>query len=118
MAIMKMRFGLILWRMKKNSKMMSFWTPEMVVFKQKPWDHDALPPYFGLKPVKVIKHTMAVTTQYAKIVMYLPMRRHTKSCFPALHAHDGSTCAQLYCGRKRAVKGLFSDNAKAQTSIP
>eukprot|EP00957_Ditylum_brightwellii_P189049 14391450-Ditylum_brightwellii.AAC.1 len=102
---------------------------------------------------------MAATTQYAKNVMCLPMRRHFKSHFPALRvcwidevcatdtyffnvkAHGGSTCAQLYCGRKSlltnifgmktesqipgtlmdftcewgAMKGLFGDNAKAQT---
>eukprot|EP00957_Ditylum_brightwellii_P189913 14457559-Ditylum_brightwellii.AAC.1 len=57
-----------------------FWTPEM----KKPWDYDALCPYFAWKSVKVIKHTMAATTQYAKNVMHLPMRRHIKSCFPAL----------------------------------
>eukprot|EP00957_Ditylum_brightwellii_P010596 802564-Ditylum_brightwellii.AAC.1 len=63
--------------------------------------------------------------------------------FSNAKAHDGSTCVQLYCGRKSlladifgmktelqrpgtlmdfihkwgAMKGLFSDNAKAQTSM-
>eukprot|EP00957_Ditylum_brightwellii_P077591 5895818-Ditylum_brightwellii.AAC.1 len=93
--------------------------------------------------------------------MHLPMRRHFKSHFPALHnclidevyatdmyfsnvkAHYGSTCAQIYFERKSlltdiygmktelqmigtlmdfickwgTMKGLFSDNAKAQTSM-
>eukprot|EP00957_Ditylum_brightwellii_P064045 4858477-Ditylum_brightwellii.AAC.1 len=104
---------------------------------------------------------MAATTQYAKNVMCLPMRRHFNSHFSALcvcwidevcaadmyfsdvKACDGSTCAQFYCGRKSlltdifgmktelqmpgtlmdfihkwvAMKGLFSDNVKAQTSL-
>ena len=130
-------------------------------YKKKPWDYNALRPYFGWKPVEVIKHTMAAATQYAKNVMRLPMRRHFKSRFPALRvrrldevyatdtyyssvkAHDGSTCVQIYCGRKSmftdifgmktesqmpgtlmdfirkwgAMNGLFSYNAKAQTSL-
>eukprot|EP00957_Ditylum_brightwellii_P089390 6806461-Ditylum_brightwellii.AAC.1 len=53
-------------------------------YKKKPWDCDALRPYFGWKPVNVIKHTMAATIQYAKNVMCLPLRRHFKSHFPAL----------------------------------
>ncbi len=127
----------------------------------KPWDYEALRPFFGWKPVDVVKKTMAVTTQYASNVMRLPLRRHYKSRFPALRvrrleevyatdtyfsdtpAHDGSTCVQLYCGRKSfftsifgmktesqmpgtlldfirrwgAMQGLFSDNAKVQTSL-
>eukprot|EP00957_Ditylum_brightwellii_P189577 14430404-Ditylum_brightwellii.AAC.1 len=71
---MKMRFCLIPWRMRNNSKMMRFWTPEMhalnfaklcvngLSHKKKPWDYDALHPYFEWKPVDVIKHTMASTT--------------------------------------------------------
>eukprot|EP00957_Ditylum_brightwellii_P008330 630644-Ditylum_brightwellii.AAC.1 len=130
-------------------------------YKKKPWDYDALHPYFGWNTAEVIKHTMAATTRYAKNVMHLLMRRHFKSHSPALcvcwigevcvtdtyfsniKAHDGSTCAQLYYGRKNvladifgmktesqmpgtlmnfihkegAMKGLFGDNAKAQTSI-
>eukprot|EP00957_Ditylum_brightwellii_P070172 5330952-Ditylum_brightwellii.AAC.1 len=103
---MKMRFGLIPWRMRKISKMMNedLEDPELEMtvtsmqralnfaklcvnhlsYKRKPWDYDALHPYFGWKTVKVIKHTMAATTQYTKNVMCLPMRRHFKSCFPAL----------------------------------
>eukprot|EP00957_Ditylum_brightwellii_P129625 9888379-Ditylum_brightwellii.AAC.1 len=76
--------------------------------------------------------------QYAKNVMNLPMRRHFKSCFPALHV-----CWIDECGRKSlltdifgmktelqipgtlmyfictwgAMKGLLHDNAKAQTSM-
>eukprot|EP00957_Ditylum_brightwellii_P147131 11203638-Ditylum_brightwellii.AAC.1 len=109
----------------------------------------------------MLKHAMAVTLQYAKNVMCLPVRRHFKSHFPALCVcqideacatdtyfsnvkdHDGSTCAQLYCGRKSllteifgmktdsqmpgtlmdfickwgAITGLLSDNVKAQTSL-
>jgi len=126
----------------------------------KPFDYDALRPLLGWKPIEVVKHTLAATTQYAKNVMRLPMRRHFKSRFPALRvrrleevyatdtffanepAHDGSTCVQLFCGRKSyftaiygmktenqmpgalmdfirqhgAMKGLFSDNAKSETS--
>eukprot|EP00957_Ditylum_brightwellii_P193872 14764318-Ditylum_brightwellii.AAC.1 len=53
-------------------------------YKKEPWDYDVLRPYFGWSSVEVIKHTMADTTQYTKNVMHLPMRRHFKSCFPAL----------------------------------
>eukprot|EP00957_Ditylum_brightwellii_P108457 8272968-Ditylum_brightwellii.AAC.1 len=54
---------------------------------------------------------MAATTQYTNNVMCLPMRRHFKSHFPALRVyHIDEICAT------GAMKGLISDNAKAQTS--
>jgi hypothetical protein len=125
-----------------------------------PIDYESFRCFFGWKPIEVVRHTLACTTQFAKNVMRLPMRRHFKSRFPALRvrrleeiyatdtffanevAHDGSTCVQLFCGRKShftaiygmrtesqmpgalmdfirefgAPKGLFSDNAKSETS--
>ena len=90
-------------------------------YKKTPWDYDALRPYFGWKPIEIIKHTMATTTQYAKHVMRLPMRSHFKSRFPALRvrrldelyatdtyyssvkAHDGSTCEQILLWQKKRV---------------
>ena len=124
-----------------------------------PRDYDSLRPFFAWKPVDVIKRTFLATTQFAQNVLRYPMRRHYKTRFPALRvhrldevyatdtffsqttAHDGSTCCQLYCGRKSyftsvygmkseyempgslmdfirqhgAMKGLFSDNARVQT---
>ena len=35
----------------------------------KPWDFDALCPFFAYKPVEVVKHTMAAMTQFAKSVL-------------------------------------------------
>eukprot|EP00957_Ditylum_brightwellii_P082197 6250046-Ditylum_brightwellii.AAC.1 len=57
--------------------MMSFWTSEMVcvnglLYKKKPWNHDALHPYFRWNPVKMIKHTMAVTTQLCPSPTFQP----------------------------------------------
>ena len=127
--------------------------------KKKP-DYAALRPFFGWKPVEVVRKTLQATTQFATNVVRLPLRRHYKSRFPALRvrrldedvatdtffsnvkAHDGSTCAQLFVGRKSmltdifgmktesqvpgalmdfirkwgAGRGLFSDNAKSETS--
>eukprot|EP00957_Ditylum_brightwellii_P171304 13040634-Ditylum_brightwellii.AAC.1 len=75
---------------------------------------------------------MAATVQYAKNVMCLPMTRHFKSCFPALYvcwidmvcatdmylsnvkAYDGSTCAQLYCGRKSLLTDIFGMKTESQ----
>eukprot|EP00957_Ditylum_brightwellii_P169535 12903204-Ditylum_brightwellii.AAC.1 len=75
---------------------------------------------------------MAATTQDAKNVMRLPMRRHFKSCFLALRvcqideicstdtyfsnvkAHAGSTCAQLYCGRKSLLTAYFGVKTESQ----
>eukprot|EP00957_Ditylum_brightwellii_P000104 7647-Ditylum_brightwellii.AAC.1 len=60
-----MRYGLIPWRMRKNLKTMSFWTPEMhalncaklcvngLSYEKKPWDYDALRPSFGWKPIEL-----------------------------------------------------------------
>ncbi|MEL6802173.1 MAG: hypothetical protein AAFO91_00130, partial [Bacteroidota bacterium] len=127
--------------------------------KKKP-DYELLRPFFGWKPVEVVRKTLQATTQFATNVVRLPLRRHYKSRFPALRvrrldedvatdtffsntkAHDGSTCAQLFVGRKSlltdifgmktesqmpgalmdfirkwgAGTGLFSDNAKSETS--
>ena len=128
--------------------------------EKKPIDFEALRPFFAWKPVEAVKKTLQATTQYATNVMRLPMRRHFKSRFPALRvrrldedvatdtffsntkALDGSTCAQLFVGRRSmltdifgmkterqmpgalmdfirkwgAGTGLFSDNAKSETS--
>jgi len=128
--------------------------------KNVPRDYEALRPYLLWKPVEIIKKTFAATTQFAQNVVRLPLRKHFKSRFPALNvrrlsevyatdtffadvkAHDGSTCAQLYCGKTSqftqvygmktesqmpgtlmdfirsfgAMQGLFSDNAKVETS--
>jgi hypothetical protein len=51
---------------------------------KKPFDYDAIRPLLGWKPIEVVKHTLAATTQYAMNVMRLSMRRHFKSRFPAL----------------------------------
>ena len=127
---------------------------------KKPFDYESIRKFFGWRPVEVVKHTIQATTQYAKNVIRLPLRKHYKSRFPALRvprlfevyatdtffsnvaAHDGSTCAQLYVGKQSfftkiygmrtesqmpttlqdfirsfgAMKGLFSDNAKSETS--
>ena len=123
-------------------------------------DWPKLRKYFAWKPWEVIRDTFQVTTQYAVRESRLPLRRHFRSRFPALNvrrldedyatdtifanttAHDGSTCAQLFVGRKSmftsvhgmkkeskfpsflmdfiqsfgAMKGLFSDNAKSEIS--
>lgn len=77
---------------------------------------------------------MSATTQYAKNVMRLPLRRHFKSRFPALRvrgleevyatdtyfanvpAHDGSTCVQLYCGCTSFFTQIFG--MKLQSEMP
>ena len=128
--------------------------------KKKAVDYEKLRPFFAWKPVEVVRKTLQATTQLATNVVRLPLRRHYKSRFPALRvrrldedvatdtffsntkALDGSTCAQLFVGRKSmltdifgmktesqmpgalmdfirkwgAGTGLFSDNAKSETS--
>jgi hypothetical protein len=38
-----------------------------------PIDYESFCPFLGWKPVEVIRHTLASTTQYAKYVMCLPI---------------------------------------------
>jgi hypothetical protein len=132
--------------------------PNRVVKKR--YDVDKLRPYLAWKSPEIVKATIAATTQFAKNVFRIPMRKHYKSRWPALRvprlnevyatdtffanetAMDGITMAQLYCGRDSylmdvfgmkeetqmpgtlfdfihkwgAMDGLYSDNAKVQTS--
>ena len=111
------------------------------------------------KPIETVKRNFLAKTRFIENVFCLPLLHHYKSRFPSLNvncldevyveytllsnveAHEGSTCAQLYCGKKYsftrlfgmktesempgtlmdfirtfgAMKGLFSDNAKVHT---
>ena len=47
-------------------------------------DLDSLRPYFGWRPVDVIRETLKCTTQLAANVIHYPLRRHLKSRFMQL----------------------------------
>lgn len=42
-------------------------------------------PYLGYRPLKVIRRTLEVTTQLARLVMDGPMRRHRQALYPFLN---------------------------------
>ena len=128
--------------------------------RRKKRDLESCRRFFAWKPTDVIRRTFECTTQFARNVIRLPMRKHLRSRFPGLNvrrlwevyatdtffAHEvaigGEECAQLYCGKTSqftqvygmksksempgtlmdfirqfgAMIGLFSDNAKEQTS--
>ncbi|HET7637806.1 MAG TPA: hypothetical protein VFK47_03615, partial [Ktedonobacteraceae bacterium] len=105
--------------------------------KSKEPNYEDLRPNFGWAPIDVIKRTFAATTQLARNVYRLPMRKHFRSRFPALNvlrrnepvATDtiwsdtpafgcGSICAQLFVGRKTLqtdVYGMKTDKEFVNT---
>ncbi len=100
-------------------------------------DIDDLRPCFGWAPTDVIKRTLDATTQFARNVYRLPMRKHFKSRFPALNVRrrnepvatdtlyadvpaidDGSKFAQIFVGRNTLVTdayGMKSDKEFVNT---
>ena len=86
----------------------------------------ALQPKFGWLNTNTIQRTLEQTTQYARNVCRLPMRKHFKSRFPALNVHrrnepvatdtiwsdtpsvdGGYKAAQLFVGRKTLVADIY-----------
>ena len=121
-------------------------TPRTIAYHRvQPKQHDfvKLQPHFGFVPADRIKHTLANTTQYARMDTRLPLRKHFKTRFPAANvsrlnetvatdtffsdipAHDdgilghgGSTMLQLYCGCSShllAVYPMKTDHEMAHT---
>jgi hypothetical protein len=94
--------------------------------KNRTEDIEDLRPCFGWAPVDVIKRTLEATTQMARNVYRLPMRKHFKSRFPALNVKrrnepvatdtlyadvpaidDGSKFAQVFVGRNTLVTDVY-----------
>ena len=90
-------------------------------------DLDSLRPYFGWRPVDVIRETLKRTTQLAANVIHYPLRRHLKSRFMQLRHRrlneiiatdtwfstypslEGFNCAQVFYGctsRRLDVYGM------------
>ena len=79
-------------------------------------DLETLRPYFGWRPVDVIRHTLRTTTQLATNVIHYPLRRHLKSrfmqlrhrrlnevvatdtYFSSIRSLEGYWCAQVFYG--------------------
>ena len=88
-------------------------------------DIEALRPMLGWVPADTVRKTIDATTQLAKNVLRLPMRRHFKSREPALNrqrlgekyatdtfysdtkAIGGATCAQIFVGTTSAYTRCF-----------
>ncbi len=94
-------------------------------------DFTKMAPYFGYRPKNVIQKTIEKTTQLAKAIIHMPLRRHFKSRFHMLRrkrrnevvATDtyyasvssicGATCAQVFYGctsRKLRVFGMSTES--------
>ena len=103
------------------------------IVQPKQHDFNRLKPHFGFVPVGRIQHTIANTSQFARMDTRLPLRKHFKSRFPAANisrlndtvatdtffsdvpAHDdgimghgGTTMLQLYCGCKSLLTAGYS----------
>src|SRR5688572_20640353 len=78
-----------------------------------------LRPYLGWRPLTVVKKTLEVTTQMAKMIIRYPLRRHIKSRFPHMNVtridetvssdplfancksiYSGYSAAQIFYGTK------------------
>ena len=97
-------------------------------------DYEALRSKLAWIPTEVIKKTFAATTQFAATyIPRYPFRKHLKSRNPAVNVHrrnepvatdtvfgdepaicDGSTCAQLYVGRKSLVTDVYGMKTEKQ----
>ena len=102
--------------------------------KDKPPDYEAAKPCLGWAPMDIIKRTFLATTQRAKNLFRVPMRKHFRARWPAFNvprrdepvatdsifsdtpAHNGGeVAAQLYVGTKSLVGDL--EPMRAETDI-
>jgi hypothetical protein len=104
-----------------------------LVIRPKQHDFNRLKPHFGFIPVARIHHTIANTSQFARMDTRLPLRKQFKSRFPAANisrlndtvatdtffseiaAHDDgimghgdTTMLQLYCGCKSLLTSGYA----------
>jgi hypothetical protein len=81
--------------------------------------------YLAYRPVNIIHKTLENTSQLARTILWFPMWRHIKACFPWLHCNQlretvatdtdfanvraigGATCAQLFYGVKSHMINVF-----------
>ena len=94
--------------------------------RSNPPDYEGLQPMLGWCNLETIKRTFAATTQYGKLVVHWPMRKHYKSRNPVLNiarrsedvASDtivantpafpsGQKAAQLFVGRSSLVTDVY-----------
>ncbi len=95
-------------------------------------DFQKLAPYFGYRPRQVIHKTIENTTQLAKAIIHMPLRRHFKSRFHMLRrkrrnemvatdtyfstvpAICGATCAQVFYGCKTRILRVYGLATESQ----
>ncbi|KAL7575165.1 hypothetical protein ACA910_018657 [Epithemia clementina (nom. ined.)] len=68
-----------------------------------------LRPYFGWVNADTIQKTMTHTTQWAEAKTTFHMRKHIKSCFPALNVHR--------CQEPVATDTIFSDTPAVDSGV-
>ena len=95
-------------------------------------DYNAIRPYLGFQTVERIKKTLAKTTQWAKTITHIPMRRHVKArnpCFnvkrldesvstdPIFSSYrdiSGATCGQVFFGMSSKVFNIYGMRNKGE----
>ena len=96
-------------------------------------DPRLLRPYLSYRPLEVVKKTLEVTTQMAKMVIRHPMRRHVKSRFPHMNVtmidepiytdpmfsncksiYHGHVAAQIFYGTKSHTIFLYGIKSKGE----
>eukprot|EP00978_Attheya_sp_CCMP212_P024566 scaffold77435_cov62-Attheya_sp.AAC.1 len=95
-------------------------------------DYNAIRPYLGFQTIDRIKKTLAKTTQWAKTITHIPMRRHLKArnpCFnvkrldesvstdPIFSSYrdvSGATCGQVFFGMSSKVFNIYGMRSKGE----
>eukprot|EP00978_Attheya_sp_CCMP212_P034445 scaffold144187_cov61-Attheya_sp.AAC.1 len=95
-------------------------------------DYNAIRPYLGFQTIDRIKKTLAKTTQWAKTITHIPIRRHLKArnpCFnvkrldesvstdPIFSSYrdvSGATCGQVFFGMSSKVFNIYGMHGKGE----
>eukprot|EP00978_Attheya_sp_CCMP212_P027644 scaffold93094_cov33-Attheya_sp.AAC.1 len=95
-------------------------------------DYNAIRPYLGFQTIDRIKKTLAKTTQWAKTITHIPMRRHLKArntCFNVKRLDEsvstdpifssyrdvyGATCGQVFFGMSSKVFNIYGMRDKRE----
>ena len=97
------------WEMTHNhTKLWRISSCNAARFRHVPHDYEALRPYFLWKPIEAVKATLENTTQLARNVMRLPLRKHFKSRFPALNVRRlcEMYSTDILYGKMQSIDGI------------
>ena len=74
-------------------------------------DPQKLRPFLGFRPIDIVRKTLSNTTQYARLIIRYPFRKHVKARFPLLNTrriNEGISSDRLYANCPDAGFGYNS----------